>query len=466
VPLGLSYVVIVLSTALAFLLLSPIAEHFDVSLAAVGWVVIIEGLVIAALLLPLGGLADSFGRRRMLIAGLAMFALGALCSGLAPTFALLIVARLIMSLGNTMVQAVGTGLLVAAFPAEERGIAMGAQTSAVAVGGASGPLLGGLLLRSLDWSTLFLLLAIPAVITVAAAVWLLPSDEVDETVLEGSFTDYAGAALSATAVVTLIVVISNPFKVALGSAFTVVGAIAFVVLTAVFVRVELRHRQPMMQLRLFANATFRTAVLVRFLGFVGGAATTILLPVYLLSVRGESNVMTGLVIALSALGRGLSAQVAGRLYDRIGPRSPTIVGLVVQIACSLGLASASASVSVWVFALLSFVLGAGQSQWNVPNNSAMMGATSRQSLGVVGAFTNLARTMGSVIGQAAAAALVAGVMTRQGFDIPLADVNEAPGASGAFVDGWAVAFVVSAAIVAVAGVVGLRLPHGRPEARR
>lgn len=463
-PLGLSYFVVVLSTALAFLLLSPIADHFGVSLAAVGWVVIIEGLVIAALLLPVGGLADSLGRRRVLVGGLALFAAGSIFTGLAPSFALLITGRLVMSFGNTMIQAVGTGLVVAAFPPEERGIAMGAQTTAVAVGGASGPLLGGFLLRFLDWNTLFHLLAIPTVIAIVAALIFLPDDADDlAAIASDRFEDYGGAVLSAAAVVVLIVLISNPFSLALTSVVTLFGAAAFVVLAATFVRWELRHRQPMMQLRLFENGPFRMAVVLRFFGFISSAAPRILLPVFLLSVRGASNVVTGLVLALSSAGIGVSAQVAGRLYDRIGPRLPSIAGLIVQAASCVGLAFATTSAPVWVFMVLAFVFGCGQSQWNVTNNSVMMGATSRQSLGVVGAFTNLARTLGSVVGQALAASVVAGVMARQGFDIPLGDVTDVPGATTAFVDGWTLAFLLSAALLAAAGVIGLRLPHGRPE---
>lgn len=464
--MGLAYVVIVLATSLAFLLLSPIAEHFDVSLAAVGWVVIIEGLVIVSLLLPIGGIADSIGRRRVMVGGLVLFAIGTLCAGLSPSFALLIVARLVMALGNTMVQAVGTGLLVGAFPPEERGIAMGAQTTAVAVGAASGPLVGGLLLRSLEWNTLFLLLAIPAVLSAISAFVFLPADNDDpDTAANDRFDDYVGASLSASAVVVLIVLISNPFGISFASIFTLAGWALFGVLATAFVRWELASPNPMLQLRLFENPTFRTAVIVRFLGFVSAAARSILLPVYLLSVRGFSSSMTGLVLALNAVGFGLSAQVAGRLYDRIGPRWPTTAGLALQAACACSLAFATTSTPLWILALLALGFGLAQSQWNVPNNSAIMGVATRRSLGVVGAFTNVARTLGSVLGQALGAAIVAGVMARQGFDIPLGDVGKVADAASSFIDGWTAAFLAATALAVIAITIGLRLPHGRPEQR-
>ena len=121
--IAITFVTIVFATAFAFLALPRIAEDFEVTLSTVGWVVIIESLVIAALLLPLGGLADLLGDKRVLSIGVAVFGLGALFTGLSPTFAILIAARVVMAIGNALVQSVATGILVAVFPNEERGLA-------------------------------------------------------------------------------------------------------------------------------------------------------------------------------------------------------------------------------------------------------------------------------------------------------------------------------------------------------
>ena len=151
--IGLSFVTIVMATSMVFVMLSDIAEDFEVTLGAVGWVVIVESLVISALLLPMGGLADRVGRRRVYVWGLVVFGIGSVLTGIAPTFGALIAARVVMAVGNALVQSVVTGLLVGAFPPEERGRAIGGQTTAVSVGAGLGPLLGGLALEVISWET-------------------------------------------------------------------------------------------------------------------------------------------------------------------------------------------------------------------------------------------------------------------------------------------------------------------------
>jgi len=461
--IGTSFVVIVLSTTMSFVLLPAIAEDFDVTLGAVGWVVIVESLIIAAMLLPMGGVADGLGRRRVLVAGLAVFGAGSVLTGAAPAFGLLIAARIVMSIGNAMVQSVGTGLVVASFPPGERGVALGAQTTAVAVGAAMGPLLGGFALEVTSWRSLFLFMAVPTALSVVAALAYLPND-VDVQSPAGS-VDVRGGVLSALAVVALVVTISNPFGVAWLSLATLAGAVVFVGLIWWFIRWELAHASPMLQLRLFVLQTFRSAVLVRFVGFTASTLVVLLFPVYLLSVRGLTSGLVGVILSLTALGLGLSAQLSGRLYDAIGPRIPTLVGLVIQGVMMLVLLGATRGTSPWLLAGLAFAIGVGQSMWNVPNNAAMMGSTSADSLGVVGAFTNVTRTMGNVIGQALGAAVVAGVMVADGFDIPLGDLPDVVGAADSFLGGWRVAFVIGVALLGATAVIAVGLPTGAPERR-
>ena len=174
--IAITFITIVFSTAFTFLALPEIADEFDVTLSTVGWVVIIESLLIAALLLPLGGLADLLGDKRVLSIGVAIFGAGTLLTGISPTFVTLILARVVMAIGNALTQSVATGMVVSIFPDEERGLAMGAQTAAVAVGSASAPLLGGLGLEFLPWRTSFLLLAIPTAISFLAIQKLILSE--------------------------------------------------------------------------------------------------------------------------------------------------------------------------------------------------------------------------------------------------------------------------------------------------
>ena len=455
--IAITYMTIVFATAFAFLALPSIADDFEVTLRTVGWVVIVESLLVAALLLPLGGLADKLGDKRVLTIGIGIFGLGALLTGLSPTFATLIGARMVMAIGNAFVQSVGTGMVVAVFPDHERGLAMGGQTAAVAVGSAGAPLLGGLGLEFLSWSTIFLLLLIPTAACLVAARLLIPNHQLRE-VAAGHAFDLRGSVLSAIAVAVLVVTINNPFSLDWLSPAIVGGAAAAAVLLALFIRWELRIEHPLLELRLFQDAVFRTTVILRVLAFLAATTTLLLLPVYLVSFRQVSATSTGIIIALGAVGLGLGAQVSGRMYDRVGPRTPTLIGLVLQIAVSLIFAFSTDTTSLWVVGGASAVGGLAIGLWNVPNNSAMLGAMPKALLGVGGAFTNVTRTVGNVFGQAVAAVVVAGVMASRGFDIPLGELDENEAAGQAFNAGWRWAYLLATAFSASLILLASRLP--------
>ena len=439
---------------MSFLVLTSISDEFEVTLATVSWVVIIESLIVAALLLPLGNLGDRLGRRRVLAWGMALFGFGSAITGLAPTFALVIAARIVTSIGNALVQSIGTGLLVASFPPEERGLAMGAQTTAVSVGSATGPFLTGLLLDVLSWRVIFALLAIPSAIAVLLVLALIPRDEPDASARRSGTP---AIVLSIAAITLLTVTINNPFDWSWQSWPIAAGAVLTIAFAAAYVRVELASATPMLDLHLFSIGAFRTATLVRWVGFTAATAMSLLLPILLLSVLRLSGGLTGLIISALAVGMGLSAQIAGRVYDRVGPRPPTLIGLALQGSVFLALSFVRVDTPWGWLMLAAFLQGLAMGAWNVPNSSAMLGAVPPDSFGVGGAFTNVTRTVGNVVGQALAAAIVVAVLRSQGFDIPLGEIEDTPAAAASFVDGWQVAFWVASALTFGLGVLAARL---------
>ena len=447
--------------SVSYLALSSIADEFGVTLRAVGWVVIIESLLVAALLLPFGYMADVVGRRRILVTGMVVFAIGSLLTGISPSFAWLIGARVVMSLGNALAQSVATGMIVSTFPSHERGLALGAQSTAVSIGAASGPLIGGFAIGAFGWASVFLAIAAPSLLALVPIYRFVAPDS--PAIAKGDSQDGGqatgfdtlGAALAGLAVVAVVVTTTNPFGFDWISAPVGGGLLVGVGLIAAFIRRELAYPVPMLELRLFANRVFRTAVLVRLLGFLGASVSALLLPIYLLSVRQVSETTAGFVLFALPLGMGISAIVSGRWSDRVGPRTPSLVGVAAQLAATGALAITTDSTPVWLLAVAMGFQGLAMGLWNVPSNSAMMGATPTGRLGVGGAFSNVTRTMGGVLSQAMAVAIVVGVMAGQGFDIPLGEVGDTVGAPDSFIDGWRLAFTASAAATFTAGLVAL-----------
>ncbi|MCP5029821.1 MAG: MFS transporter [Actinomycetia bacterium] len=468
IALGISMVTAVMTMSMVFVALAAIADDFEVTLRAVSWVVIVEALIISALMLPMGRLADMVGRKRVHMAGLAVFGTGAALTALAPTFGFLIAARAVMATGNAMTQSVGTAMVVAAFPPEERGKAIGAQTTAVSIGGASGPIVAGLVLQVLPWEVLFMGVLIPVAVALVAAHRFLDERQVGGGVdNDGAAFDWGGALFSGTAVVVLVLTINNPLRVDWISPLIIGGLVTVAALLVQFVGWELSRENPMLQLRLFRSRVFSLAVVTRLFGFMAITATRFLLPVHLLSLRGLAEGATGSLLFLISLGMGISASSSGRLSDRFGPRRFTVVGMTLVLATTSALMLTTRDTPLVLLAVTVFISGVAHGLWNVPNNSTILGAAPASSLGVVGAFTNLTRNLGNVFGQAIAAALVVGVMASQGFDIPLSAIAETAGAGAAFEDGWRAAYrVVTAAAAIALGLAVLTKPGLTRSARR
>jgi len=452
--IGVAFVTNVLAMSMVFVALPSIADDFGITLRAVAWVVIAQSLTISSLMLPMGRVADMVGRRRMHLLGLTLFGVGALAVALAPTFELLIAARVLMAIGNAMGQSVGTAMVVAVFPQHERGKAIGSQTTAVAIGGASGPIFGGLILQVLPWEAMFLLLLIPITIALVAGYRILDEELVGSTPV-GSRPpfDWAGAGLSAVMVVALVLTVNNPLAVAWTSPVIIGGAAAVVLLFVAWSRWELRTPDPMLELGLFRDRVFSFAVGARLAGFMGSTVVFFLAPIFLISLRGMSAAGAAGVLFLNSAGMGVAAQFSGRLSDRFGSRGLSLAGFSLLAAMGLWLSTMGRTTPLTVVMPVIFATGLSLGTWNVPNNSTIMGSVSASRHGVVGALTNLIRNIGNVVGQAMVSAVVVGVMVSRGFDIPLSEIADSVPAGEAFVAGWQWSF----RFVALLGVLGIAL---------
>lgn len=451
IAIGIAFVTQVTSMSMVFVALSSIADDFGVTLRAVAWVVVAQALTISALMMPMGRLADIIGWKRVHLVGLALFGVGALLTALAPTFTILIAARIVMAAGAAMGQSVGTAMVVSVFPPSERGTAIGSQTTAVSIGGASGPIVGGLMLQVFPWEALFWVLIPPVAIALIAGYFILDDRRLKQN-RSGARPpfDVVGATLSAVGIALLVITINNPLRVAWLSPLILGSLVAVAVLMAAFAWWELRYRAPMLDLRMFSDAVLSMAVVARFLGFLGTTVTLLLMPIYLISVRQLEEAAAGGILFLTSLGMGIAAQGSGRLSDRFGPRRFSLMGFGVMVATAFLLSSIGQRTPFPLIMMVLFINGLSMGLWNVPNNTMIMSTVPAARLGVVGALSNLTRNVGNVVGQAVASGVVVAVMASQGFDVPLSKIADTPGAGDAFMDGWRLAYLLATAYVGMA----------------
>jgi|TARA_B110000263_G_scaffold95605_1_gene83574 MFS family permease len=443
-----------MSFSMTFMALGAIADDFNVTLSTVSWVVIVQSLVISALMMPMGRLGDIIGRKRIHLLGLIFFGSGALLTAVASTFSILIISRIITSIGNAMGQSVGTALVVSAFPKTERGKAIGSQTTAVAIGGASGPIFGGFVVQFLPWEAMFLILLIPVVICFFAALFFLKADNQSETQksIKNPF-DGVGAFISAVAIVLLVVVINNPFGFNWISIEMLIASATFLLLMTIFVIWELRIKVPMLQLRMFASRNFTLAVLTRLFGFGGATAVRFIVPIFLISLLQLNEAAAGAILLLTSVGMAIGAQISGRMSDRIGPRPFAISGFFLALITTFAMIFVGRDTSLVLLGFILLFNGLSMGLWNVTNNTVIIGSASDSELGVIGAFTNLTRNLGNVTGQALSASVVAGVMLSSGFDVPLNEIGNDLAAGDSFLSGTRVAYLLVSGITLISLVL-------------
>ncbi|MDP6055163.1 MAG: MFS transporter [Dehalococcoidia bacterium] len=435
----------VLDFSIVFLALSSIADEFEVTLRAVTWVAIASSLVMSATMLPLGRVSDITGRKKFHITGMILFVIGALIAFSAQNLEMLIAARVVMALGSAMGQAVVFAIIVGVFPSEQRGKALGMITTIVAIGAAAGPIVAGPVIQEFDWRAIFLVIAVPTIAGIVAASIVLDDLRIGSTAQRVSTKyDWLGAILSAGALSLTILTISNPFAFDWISIEIIGGAVLSVALFASLVWWELRISYPMLNLRFFQNSTFSWSTSTRFLGFLGGSATFFLMPIFIQSFMGYDQRLAGMVIFVGAVGMGLASQFSGRFSDKYGFRPFTFAGISTMIVTNVIFSFFVADTSLWVVSPVLFLNGLGMGMWMAPNMSATLSTVGRGDYGSMSAFLNLIRNVGGVIGQALAAAIIAGIMLSRGVEVQLNELTEStdPAVSEAFLAGWTLTFLV------------------------
>ena len=184
--------------------LPTIAEHFNTDLPTSQWVVIGYALTISAFLLPMGRLADIVGRKKIYLLGTVILITMGIAAGFAPNIGALIAAKLAQGIGSAMTQGTSMAMLIASFPSEERGKALGLQMSVVGTGNVAGPAVGGILVGELGWEWVFFATSIMATVGLLTAYLLIDSRQADRGSAIGQKFDWPGAALSTATLLTFL----------------------------------------------------------------------------------------------------------------------------------------------------------------------------------------------------------------------------------------------------------------------
>ena len=439
----------VFDTTSSIVALPTIAHEFGTDLPTAQWVIIGNGLTIAALLVPVGRVSDLIGRKRIYVVGALLFAVGALFAAWAGTIYGLIGARVLVGIGSAMTQGTALAILVANFEPSDRAKMLGLSLGAVGLGQIVGPSVGGLVTGTVGWRMLFAITA-AAMLAIAIVSQRTLRRRPQRPTLKEPF-DYWGALAFSTFLVTLLLTLTlGPGRGWLEPA-TLAGAGGSVALLALFVAVERRNVAPMMNLGLFSNAEFALGALGALVTFMGIASTRFLVPFFLQAVRGIPAAQVGLLIVPAAVVTAVSAPFAGRLADRWGVRAFGNVGMAIAMLGFGTFTSLHTATPLWAVVAGLMLMSLGMSLFGTANSASMLNAVDVSSHGVAAGFVSLCRNSGNVVGIAFGTVIVTLTMGAEGYPPSLAAVDPAadPRILASFTAGVNVASTALTALVAV-----------------
>lgn len=378
--------------------LPAIGASLDADAVTLSWIVTSFLLVSAALLLPLGSLADRIGRRRLFALGLAITTGSGIASALAPSASILIGLRALTGAGGALQFATSIALVVALTPPARRGAAIGVAIASVYVGLAIGPFVGGILTETLGWRSVFL---IPAVGNVPALVLVLAFIPDDAQARAGRF-DIVGAVIYSVGLGLLLFACSR-LTTPLGMALGILGLAVLVG----FVLLERRLASPLIDLRgVLANRVFVLSNLAAMIHYAATFAVGYFLSLYLQSVRGLSPRAAGLVLVAQPVFMALLSPLAGRISDRVEPRWLASGGMLLSTIGLTVLVPLGTTTPIGIVLAALVTLGTGFALFSSPNTSAVLSAVSRSELGIANATLATMRTVGQALSMALALLLV------------------------------------------------------------
>ncbi|WP_157506481.1 MFS transporter [Ktedonobacter racemifer] len=399
---GVGVFMATLDSSIVNISLPAIAQYFHVPLnGAVEWIIIAYLVATAAILLTAGRLADMLGRKIVWIIGLIVFTLGSTICGAAPNLTTLIIARAFQGLGGALIMAVSPALLTSAFPASERGRALGFNAVTVSLGVSVGPTLGGLITSTLSWRWIFYVNVPIGIIGIIATLRILKEANKRNP---GRF-DPLGALLLAIGMASLTGSLSFGGEIGWTSPWILALIGIGVLALAALPFVEQRVSSPIIDFSLFRNRVFLSANLSLVLNFLALFAVSFMLPFYFEELRKFPTELAGVLLTPLPLTIAVIAPISGSLADRFGSRWLAATGMTIACLGLVLISQLNTQSSIFDIVWRLVVVGIGQAIFQSPNNSALLGAAPRHRQGLASGFLATGRTMGQSFSVALAGAI-------------------------------------------------------------
>jgi EmrB/QacA subfamily drug resistance transporter len=370
--------------------LPTIGKEFAAEAVLLGWVANATILASAVVLLPAGRLADIYGRKKIFLYGMLLFAVSSLLCAISHSTISLIMYRVLQGIGGGMTFGTSVAILTSVFPAEERGRALGINVAAVYLGLSLGPFIAGVLTQHLGWRSIFFMGSFLCLVVVGLIFWRLRGEWAEA---RGEKFDVVGSIVFGISLLVMMYGFTV-LPTILGFLLVLLGVLGMLA----FVRWEAKVASPVLNVGLFRkNTIFVFSNLAALVNYSATFAITFLLSLYLQYTKGFPPQTAGLILIAQPAVMAIVAPVAGRLSDRIEPR----------IIASVGMAFTCVALLLFVFlteeTALGFIIGSlvifglGAGFFSSPNTNAIMGSVAKKYLGVAAGVVGTMRTSGMAL---------------------------------------------------------------------
>jgi EmrB/QacA subfamily drug resistance transporter len=398
----MSLLIVSLDVTILNVALPAMQKDLDASLAGMQWTIDAYTLVLAALLMLAGSTADRIGRKRVFMAGLVVFTIGSVLCSLAPNLESLVVFRMIQAVGGSMLNPVAMSIITNTFTdPRERARAIGVWGGVVGISMAAGPLVGGLLVDSVGWRSIFWIN-----LPVGLAALLLTLRYVPESrAPKARRPDPVGQLLVIVLLGSLTYAIIEAPSSGAGQTLAF-GGVALAALVTLL-RYEPRRDEPLIDLRFFRSAPFSGATVVAISAFAALGGFLFLSTLYLQNVRGLDALHAGLWMLPMAVMTFICAPLSGRLVGNRGPRLPLLIAGTAMTASGVLFAGFEAETANVTLIIGYFLFGLGFGFVNAPITNTAVSGMPRAQAGVAAAVASTSRQIGQTLGVAVIGAVLA-----------------------------------------------------------